>query len=230
MATSEPRRVVAPEPPTRLAHIDLPLAQVPITWFRFSPKRYPSPIFWSRQGRYRFDSPSARWGVCYVASSIVAAFQEVFGEKIRHGTPLDWTEVRGVCVWCITIPSCFRGVDLFGENLSVIHATLQCFVSSYPKSQRWGAALMSHPSDLDGLVYFGRRCGAPCMAMFGDTESPRPYQKDLEIKRLGQLSAWDELWPMLDRLGVRLSSMPATLKKERLWRLPVAKETRPAAP
>jgi RES domain len=219
MATLEPKRVVAPEPPVRLAEIDLPLTEVPATWFRFSAQRYQSPIFWSRKGRYRFDSSDARWGVCYVASSIVAAFQEVFGDKIRHIAPLDWTEIKEISVWRIRIPIGFRSFELFGESLSVIRATLQCFVSSYPKSQRWVAALMSHPADIDGLVYLGRRCGAPCLAMFGDADCPRAYQNDLEITRLGHLSAWDELWPMLDRLGVRLSSMPAALKRERLWSL-----------
>lgn len=217
MATSEPSRVVAPEPPIRLAQIKLSPGRVSTIWFRLSSKRDVSPIFWSRLGRYRFDSPAARWGVCYFASSIVPAFQEVFGDKIRHGTPIDWTEINDLCVWCVAIPSGLRGLELFGENLSVIHATLQCFVSSYPKSQRWAAALMNHPIDFDGVVYLGRRCGAPCLAMFGDTDSPRPYQEDLKNKRLGLLSAWDELWPMLDRLGVRLSSIPATLSKSRTW-------------
>jgi RES domain len=217
MATSEPSRVVAPEPPTQLAQINLPLGQVSSTWFRLSPKRYPSPIFWGRQGRYRFDSPGARWGVSYLASSIVAAFQEVFGDKIWHSSPLDWTEISGLNVWCVVIPSEFRGLELFGENLSVIHARLQSFVASYPKSQRWAAALMNHPVDLDGLIYLGRRCGLPCLAMFGDTGSPPPYQQDLKITRLGPLSAWDEFWPMLDRLGVRLSSIPATLSKGKPW-------------
>jgi hypothetical protein len=218
MARSEPNRVIAPEPPSQLAQINLSLRQVSTTWFRLSPKRYPSPMFWSRKGRYRFDSPEARWGVCYFASSIVAAFQEVFGDKIRHGTPIDWTELKDISVWRVIIPSWFRGLELSGENLSVIHATLQCFVSSYPKSQRWGAALMKHPVDLDGLVYVGRRCGKSCLAIFGDADFPRSYQKDLKIRRLGQLSTWYDLWPMLDRLKVRLSAMPATLSKGRRWR------------
>lgn len=210
-------RVVAPEPPAHLAQINLPLGQVSTTWFPLSARRYPSPIFWSRLGRYRFDSPPARWGVCYFATSIAAGFQEVFGDRIQRDRPIDWTEINTLQVWCATIPTGFRGLELFGENLLVIHATLQCFVSGYPKSQRWATALMNHPSDLDGLVYLGRRCGAPCLAMFGDSDSPRPCQEGLKIKPLGLLSAWDQLWPMLDRLGVRLSSMPATLSKARTW-------------
>jgi hypothetical protein len=221
MATSEPsRRLIAPEPSARLAEIDLALSQVQRTWFRLSPKRYRSPIFWSRQGRYRFDSPGARWGICYAASSILAAFQEVFGDKIRYKKPLDWREISGLCAWSITVPAEFRALELFGANLSVIHATLQRFVSSYAKSQRWGAALMKHPADLNALIYIGRRSGAPCLAMFGDSGSPVPYQKHLQVTRLGALSDWDKLWPTLDTFRVRLSGMPAELTTNHLWHTP----------
>lgn len=217
MATSAPKRVVAPGPPARLGEIALPLADVPDTWFRLSLRRYSSPLFWSRLGRYRFDSKDARWGVCYAAGSILSAFQEVFGNKIRHRAPLDWNEVWDVRVWRITTPSSFRGMHLYGETLTVIDATLQCFVSSHPKSQRWGAALMEHTADLDGLGYIGRRCGTPCLAMFGDKNSPRRYQNELRTEMLGELQFWDEFWPMLDRLGVRLISMPKEREKIREW-------------
>ena len=67
---------------------------------------------------------------------------------------------------------------------------------------------MDHSVDLDGLVYIGRRCGKPCLAMFGDSDSPRRYQSDIRTEMLGELQFWDEFWPMLDRLGVRMTSMP----------------------
>jgi hypothetical protein len=217
MAISGPKRVLAPEPPVELGNIQLALTQVPTAWFRFSSSRYPQPIFWSRQGLYRFDSPDARWGVCYAAGSIVAAFQEVFGDKIWHGNALDWTEIKKISVWLINTPSNLRGLELFGENLTVIHATLQSFVSSYPKSQRWGAALINHPADLEGLIYLGRKSGSIGLAMLGDEKKPRRYQREVQVTRLGQLSDWKQLWPTLDRLRVRLVSMPATAKKTNLW-------------
>ncbi len=101
----------------------------------------------------------------------------------------------------------------------MIGATLQCFVSGYLKSQRWGAAFMDHSVDLDGLVYIGRRCGKPCLAMFDDSDSPRRYQSDIRTGMLGELQFWDEFWPMLDRLGVRMTSMPQEKEKSRGWTL-----------
>jgi hypothetical protein len=200
--------MAAPEPPAGLSSIDLPVCDVETTWFRICGRRYSSPIFWSRRGVYRFDSENGRWGVCYAAGSITAAFQEVFGNKIRWSRPLDWSELTDTVVWRISTPPTLRGLSLFGETLTVIGATLQCFVSNYPKSQRWGAALMIHPADLDGLIYLGRRCGTHCLAMFGDVASRRGYQKSLTTELLGDLVCWDGFWPMLDRLRVRISSLP----------------------
>ena len=124
-----------------------------------------------------------------------------------------------VCVWGISTPSSFRGINLFGETLNVMEATVQCFVSSYRKSQRWGAALMNHSSDLDGLVYIGPQCGKECLALFGDADSPRPYQSELRAALLGELQFWGEFWPMLDRLGVRITSMPKERERSREWTL-----------
>jgi hypothetical protein len=217
MATSGPKRVVAPEPPARLGDIKLQLAEVPPIWFRLCPRRYRSPLFWSREGCYRFDSKDARWGVCYSATSTPAAFQEIFGNKIRSSSPLNWEEIKDISAWRITLSPSFRGLGLYGESLTAIGATLQCFVSSYPKSQRWAAALMNHPADLDGIVYLGRRCGVQCLAMFGDTVAPRSYQSSIQTDRLGNLALWDGFWPMLDRLGVRVSSIPGSISMKASW-------------
>jgi hypothetical protein len=219
MGTSEQSsRIVAPDPPEALGKIVVPLAEISDTWYRISPSRYPSPLFWSRLGRYRFDSEKARWGVCYAAQSITAAFQEVFGERIRHSGVLDWQELQ-LCVWAIRTPRSFRGINLFGETLTVIRATLQCFVSSYAKSQRWGAALMDHPADLDGLVYLGRQCGTECLAMFGDQKSPRRYQHRIRTGMLGNLSLWSGFWPMLDKLAVRIDSISGERDRHLEWNL-----------
>jgi RES domain len=220
MAASGLERIVAPEPPTLLNEATLPLAKVSNRWFRFSPKRYPSPIFWSRQGIYRFDLPDARWGVCYLASSLVGALLEVFGDKINYRKPINWKEIEQRSAWLVRTPDTLRGFELFNENLSIIGATLQCFVSSYPKSQRWGAALMRHPADLEALVYMGRKSGAPCLALLGDSDNQRPDQSLLQTQCLGPLSDWEELWTTLDRFRVRLSSMPASRKRTRTWATP----------
>jgi hypothetical protein len=57
---------------------------------------------------------------------------------------------------------------------------------------------MRHPADLDALVYIGRKSGAPCLAMLGDSDNQRPYQSLLQTQCLGVLSGWEELWTTLD--------------------------------
>jgi hypothetical protein len=54
--------------------------------------------------------------------------------------------------------------------------------------------------------------------MFGDTNSPRRYQNEIRTEMLGELQFWDEFWPMLDRLGVRLTSIPKEREKNREWK------------
>ena len=141
-------------------------------------------------------------------------------DKITYRKPLDWKEIEQRSVWLVRTPDTLRGFELFNENLSLIGATLQCFVSSYPKSQRWGAALMRHPADLEALVYMGRKSGAPCLAMLGASENQRAYQSLLQTQCIGPLSDWQELWTALDRFRVRLSSIPASRKRTLAWATP----------
>ena len=206
MATSG-RRIVPPEPPADLASISIPAADTPATWYRIT--RFPSPVFWSRKGIYRFDSADAKWGVCYAAESVSAAFQEIWGDELRRGRRVDWLDLEPMRVWQIDVPD-LRTIELAGETLSLLKATLQCFVGGYGLSQRWGAALMTHPGDYDGLLYLGRRCGRRCLALFGDDRAPRPHQAALETTNLGSLVTWKGLWPFLDRIQVRVGNLPST--------------------
>ena len=208
MATSA-RRLVAPEPPADLATVALPLAVTATPWFRLTPRTYPSPLYWSRSGRYRFDSPTAKWGVCYAAESIPAAFQEVWGDEIRRARRLDWDDLEPMNAWRITVAPSLRTIELAGETLAVVKGTLQSFVGSYAKSQRWGQAFMNHPDDLDGLQYLGRRCGRTCLALFGDETNPKPHQAALRCEKLGALANWKNLWPLLDQIQLRIAHLPA---------------------
>jgi hypothetical protein len=47
---------------------------------RINKTRFPNPLFWSRQGKYRFDSTKAPYGVLYAASDVEGAILEVFAD------------------------------------------------------------------------------------------------------------------------------------------------------
>src|SRR5882724_1041435 len=194
MATSA-RRLVAPQPPADFATIPLTPEKTPsLVWYRISDHKHASCIYWSRSGVYRFDSPSAKFGVCYAGGTNTASFQEIWGDRIRHRAPIDWLEFETKDVWKIEIPRCSI-FALSGANLTTVRATLQCFTGSYKTSQNWGAAFMQHPASLDGLQYIGRRCGSDCVALFGDGKSPKSYQAKIVERRLGPLTQWKGFLP-----------------------------------
>jgi hypothetical protein len=203
------RRLVAPEPPADLGNIPIRFAATATPWFRLARREFTSPVNWSREGRHRFDSPTAKWGVCYAAESVTAAFQEIWGDEIHRGRRLDWQEVEAMVAWQINVAPGLRTIELAGETLAVLKGTLQCFVGDYSKSQRWGQALMAHPADLDGLQYFGRRSGRTCLALFGDAKSPKAHHAALSAKRLGPMVNWQGLWTFFDRIQVRVAHAPS---------------------
>jgi len=207
MATSA-RKLIAPEPPADLAQIELALTRTPRVWVRLAPREARSAIRWSQHGRYRFDSPDAKWGVCYLAESIPTAFQEIWGDQIRRARRLDFLDLAAMTVWQMEVASTLHTIELAGETLTAMKATLQCFVGSYAKSQRWGAALMEHPANLDGLQYLGRRSGRRCLALFGDAKKAKPHQSELVVRKLGRLIDWKGFWPFLDRIHVRVAHLP----------------------
>lgn len=140
-----------------------------------------------------------------------AASRMVWGDEIRRARRLDWKELERTVAWQITVTPGLRTVELAGETLAVIKGTLQSFVGSYAKSQRWGLELMAHPDDLDGLQYFGRRCGRTCLALFGDEKAPKAHQAALHVKKLGAMANWKSLWTFLDEIHVRVANLPSVL-------------------
>lgn len=219
MASSGPKRLTPPPPPADLSSIDLDTSEPSgDVFYRVSHEDFSSPLFFSRRGLYRFDSATAKWGVCYVAPAIPTTILETFADAIR-ARRIDFTEFDRRLVWKITIPSGLRALELSGATLPKIKATLQSFVSRYSLSQEWGRAFMNHPTDLDGLIYTGRQSGSQCLALFGDTDPAKgkTYQPHLRAKALGKISEWAGFYPFLATSGARVVNLPKTFPSG-VWR------------
>lgn len=203
MAISGPNRIRAPEPPKNLANRSLPVGAVRRTsWVRLHDRTFPNPPYWNQAGKYRFDSPAAEFGVFYSGQDLTTAFLEVFGDKVRHSRRLALSQIERYDIYSVEVPAQLKVLTLEGSNLAKIGATLGCFAGSYPLSQRWGAALMAHPANVDGLVYLGRRSGAHCLALFGNEAPVKAYQRALSISSTGALADNLEFWQLADTLGL----------------------------
>jgi hypothetical protein len=219
MASSAPRRLIPPRPLADFSTIALDTVTARQTiWFRLSDAAYASPLFFSRQGIFRFDSATAKWGVCYLAQDIPTSIMEVFSDRIR-ARRLDYTELDEERVWTITVPRDLTLLELAGPILPKIKATLQCFVSRYTLSQEWGRAFMEHPAELDGVIYTGRQSGLPCLALFGDTDPAKGlwHQRSLKHSCLGKLTEWEGFYPLLAKTGARVVNLPA-IPPLKTWR------------
>lgn len=211
MASSGPKRLTPPSPPADFATIDLPTVYpTQLEVYRLSHKRFSSPLFFSRRGIYRFDSPTATWGVCYLGHRIETAFLEVFADAIRT-KEIDYSDLHDTIAWKVEVPYDLNLLSLEGSTLPKIKATVQSFVSRYSISQAWGRALMSHPADLDGVIYKGRQSAGDCLALFGDTEPAkgRWHQGVLLPTKLGRITDWTHFYRFIDQTGAKVHHLPS---------------------
>jgi hypothetical protein len=134
---------------------------------------------------------------------------------MRKQGRLDWLKLKELVVWRIDVDPALKTVELAGTSLATVKATVQSFVTSYPLSQRWGAAFMRHPDDIDGLQYIGRRSGRNCLALFGDEDQPKAHQVTSRENRLGVLSEWRDLWSIISVANLSLYNLPAVVPPTR---------------
>ncbi len=172
---SDPRGTPA-RPPADLSSRDLTdrLVDVAGEFVRISHEKAPL-LDWSDSDGARFSKPGLPCTVLYMANTKETCFWERFGEEIRD-QPLD---KRGISakllaerVWkSITIPpgNAARCLDLRdAETLRRIGADGGTFLATYDVTQAWAAALMGHPTGIDGLVYTSRlNTPESCVALFG---------------------------------------------------------------
>lgn len=145
-------------PPGDLNSRDLPLVRVMGTLFRISHKKYPNPIFWSQKGVYRFDSPTALYGVLYTGRTFETSLLEVFGDQWAASRTISHDYLADFTVCEIKLAQQVQVANLSGEHLNPLGTDSNIFASTdYALTQQWAAAFMTHPTTNHGIRYPSRK-------------------------------------------------------------------------
>jgi hypothetical protein len=146
------------DPPDVLKSQDLPLTSVEGTLYRISHQKFAEPIYWSRRGLYRFDSPVATYGVLYTGRTFETALLEVFGDQWLDSrmAAQDFLKEFDVCE--LGLARRLKVVNLSGKQLNPLGADANIFASlSYEVTQRWACVFMEHPDRPQGIRYPSRK-------------------------------------------------------------------------
>jgi hypothetical protein len=191
-----------PPPSPGLSKRTLPRRRSPKTLVRLSRQEFRDPIFWSTKGKYRFDSPPARYGVLYTANSLEGAILEVFGDRWLEHRALSEQLLRSYNLVKLNITSGLWLANTLGSNLMFAGIDARLFASTdYDKTQAWGRAFMEHPQNFDGILYHSRKNPRKLNCAFFETESA---QKAITVADTVSLIDTNELYPILERYEIML--------------------------
>ena len=146
------------DPPDILKSRHLPLTSVEGTLFRISHQKFPDPIYWSRRGLYRFDSPVAKYGVLYTGRTFETALLEVFDDQwlTSRTTARDFLKRFDVCE--IGLEPRLKVVNLSGKQLNPLGTGANIFASlAYDVTEEWACVFMEHPDEPHGIRYPSRK-------------------------------------------------------------------------
>lgn len=167
-----------PRPPADLHSKKPRLAPLDGVWYMVARKEHhAAPVFFGSGKGTRFSSPSAKYGVTYLARTKEAAFAEKIRDQKLH---LDQDDK--LCIYESEIEQLelhtfklkkgpARAIDLTGQGCAMLTARVECFTmgtaNGYRISQAWARELMTHPLNAAGLIYIGNRSADLCLGLFG---------------------------------------------------------------
>lgn len=157
--------IPAPPPDFGLRPLDIAERQL-AGWHRISRFASGEPFF-GRSGTGRFDDSQrpARFGTCYLAASLAAAFGEtLLRDALQAGGhyPMAWASIESRWHYAVQgtgTPQAglrladFRGAALRGLGLDIGFI----FTTDYRHTQPWAVAVHAHPACVDGLLYLSRQ-------------------------------------------------------------------------
>src|SRR5690242_9730428 len=148
-----------PRPPADLSKTTLPthvLAKGTVLW-RVHHVAYGPLWFDPHPPLYRFDDPTAKYGVCYLGETHYAAFAEIFLRDL----PVKAVSTANLKVKAMSqcaVDKALTLVAAFGPGLVRLGTTAATSGAkgvggSYAHSQEWSRALYGHPDKVDGIAF-----------------------------------------------------------------------------
>jgi len=129
---------------------------------------------WSDSDGARFSHPTFPFKVLYLGPDKMTCFWERFGQELLDQNPADralsekevaervWKQVT------ISADPALRLLDLRDARVQrQLGADAATFLAAYEVTQAWALALMTHPANIQGIIY-NSRLNAPnhCVALF----------------------------------------------------------------
>jgi hypothetical protein len=161
----------APLPPTWLPTAALPIVELAGGSSLVRVHRVDlGPVFYSpgagKAPVGRFDSPSGRFGVLYVAQAFAGAFAETVLRNPRRRL-VDLAEITGRAVTVLGLSRPVRLVEMRGAGLQALGTDNAVSTGPYGPCGAWADALFAHPDEPDGIAYASRHDpDQVCVALF----------------------------------------------------------------
>jgi hypothetical protein len=189
-------------PPSDFQARKLRLTSCPKVVIRLSKKKHPDPVFWSKQGRFRLDSPTADFGVLYTAQDLKTAILEVWGDAWSVNRFLSISEIEAYRACTLAINPRAKLADCTGAQLNLLGTDSGFFASlEYPITQEWARAIMAHPQKPEGIYYHSRK--NPQLFNYAFFGRPDTIPK-VTVKNEVDLVNYPDLFDLLDELKVDL--------------------------
>jgi hypothetical protein len=147
-------------PPPADLHSREPLIYAASTieiWCR-SHKRGHDPVFFGRDKSNRWDAPQGDYGVLYLGADERCAFMESIGRGVLRTRLVPAAQLKALQFSKVRFSKELRLVDLVASGGMTRLGAEGSLANGlgYRNSQRWSAALRSHPTRPDGIYYRSR--------------------------------------------------------------------------
>ena len=183
--------------PIRLPAADFDLTPLPVSAvetldaFRVHSVRFPA-ISFRLNPEHRFSHPHAPGGLLYLGEDLETCLWECFGDEILDHSAIakvDWGKRLSRVAATTRLKICDLTILSVRRELGLDLSAMKHTELDVP--QAWGLAIQNHPDAVDGLRYFSRFTGNPCIALF-ERPSLASRLRETPVSLLAELDTADD--------------------------------------